>query len=307
MTHGAHGHLKWLSRQVQADTCEDEFLVRLADVYGLERNAAQASTGEVTITGVDTTVCPDETVWVSGDGIRYVQDGAATIVSGQAVITVVAEEGGADGDQVSGVKLTIGSPVAGITATATVSGDGIIDGADIEEIEALRARLLLRLRTPPSGGGPGDYEAWALEVDGVTRAWEYPRLLGPGTVVVYFVRDNDVSIIPSTSEVATVQAYLETKAPVTAEVTAIAPTDVPVDFTFTSLTPDTAAVRAAIEAELEGIFAEAEPGEPTLLSRLNEAISIATGETDHTLSVPAADIEPAAGELSSLGTITWPA
>ncbi len=310
LTHGTHGHIKWLSRQVLADLCEDEFLVRLASIYAVNRIDAVASTGEVTITGVNTSVCPAGTVWVRGDGVQYTQDDEATISGGQAIIAVTAVEAGTDGDAVVGTVLQIESAETGITSSATVSGDGIVDGAEIESILALRERLLSRLRTPPQGGGPGDYEAWALEVTGVTRAWEVALLLGPGTVGVYFVRDGDVSIFPSAGEVTDVQTYIDSVRPVTADVTVIAPTEVPLDFTFTLLEPDTAEVRAAVSAELEALLYDSADPSTTVeieLSRINEACSIATGETDHIMTVPASNPTAVVGEILTLGTITWPA
>ncbi len=309
LTHGLHGHLKWLSRQLLADTADDEFVVRLASIWGLTRIDPVASTGAATIEGVDTTVCPDGTIWVRGDGVEYTQDGDATIASGTASITLYASVSGVDGDAIDGVKLTIGTPVVGITATATVSGGGIADGADVESVEDLRARLLLRLRTPPKGGGTGDYIAWALEVAGVTRAWELPLGNGPGTVYLYFVRDDDVSLIPDAGEITTVQTYLDTKRPITAEVTALAPTNTPLAFTFSSITPSTQVVKDAIEAELEALLSDAyDPGEETtiLISQINEAISLAAGETDHVLTSPIADIVVPVGTIRTLGTVTWP-
>ena len=306
LTHGLHGHLKWLSKQFLADMAEDEFLVRLANIFGVDRLEAAASAGDLTIVGTNGTVIPAGTVWARADGTTYTTDADATISLGQAVVAITAEETGEAGDCDVGTKLTIASPIAGVTSTATVSGEGIIDGADIETIAALRARLLERLRTPPSGGGPGDYVRWAKLVPGVTRAWEYPLQLGPGTVVVLFVRDDDADIIPSVSEVSDVQDMLEAKAPVTAEPTAAAPTALPVNFVFTALDPNTALVRAAVEAELEGLFAATEPGVTLELSVINEAISIAAGEDSHTISSPSGNVVPTFGQLPSLGSITWP-
>lgn len=307
LTHGAHGHIKWLSKQILTDLSEEEFLVREADVYGLERTAAVQSHGELTIVGVDTTVCPAGTIWARSDGVTYTQDADVTISGGQATADLTAVEGGTAGDAVSGTKLTIASAVAGITSTATVSGDGLIDGSEIETVAALRARLLARKRNPPKAGGPGDYVAWALEVSGVTRAWEYPLRLGPGTVGVFFVRDNDVAIVPDAGEIADVQDHIDSVRPVTAEVVVLPLTAAPLNFTFTSLTTDDADTRAAIEAELEALISSAaEPESTLLLSQINEAISIAAGETDHVLSSPAANVTASTAQIITMGTITWP-
>jgi len=304
--HSLHGHLVWLSKQLFPDTAEAELMNKWASIWGITRIAAVKANGTVDITGSNGSVCPDLTQWQSTDGQIYIQDGDATIAGGSATITVDAQTAGVDGNQSAGAILSLVSPVAGIDTAGTVAGSEITGGLDAETDIALQARVLLRLQSPPKGGGPGDYEQWALEVAGVTRVWEVANGDGAGTVVVYFVRDNDVgSIIPDGAEVAAVQAYLDTVAPITADVNVYAPVDTPTAFTI-AVVPDTAAVRTAVENELEALYLrEAEPGATILLSQINEAISIAAGETDHTLTVPAADVTHAANEMPTVGTITW--
>jgi uncharacterized phage protein gp47/JayE len=305
MTHGLHGHLKWLSKQLLPDLADDEFLLRWASIYSLEQTPATFAEGSVSITGTDTTVCPAGTVWQRGDGVLYDQVDDATISGTTATIDVIAQEAGSDGNALNGVALQLSAPVTGINSAATVSG-GITDGVDLETIDALRARLLLRLQNPPKGGGPGDYVNWALEVSGVTRAWEYPAMLGLGTVGVRFVLDDQaVTIIPDAAKVTAVQTYIDSKAPVTADVTVLAPTALALDMTI-ELDPDTAAIRTAVEEQLEDLLLrQAEPGATILLSQINEAISLAVGEEDHTLTVPAADVTHTANQIAVLGTITW--
>ena len=146
---------------------------------------------------------------------------------------------------------------------------------------------------------------WALEVPGVTRAWVYPLEQGSGTVVVRFVRDGDASIIPDAAAVALVQAHIDAVRPVTAAATVLAPVASPVNYQI-QLTPNTAAVRAAVEAELRDLhLREAIPSGTLLLSHINEAISIAAGETDHVLVAPVANVSPGVGYIATFGSITW--
>jgi uncharacterized phage protein gp47/JayE len=307
-THGLHGHLVWLSRQLFPDTAEAEYMARWASNWNLERRPATQAQGSLDITGSpDGTVCPANTQWIDDNDIVYTQDAAGTIASGSATVQVTAVLGGTDGNQDVGAKLSLVAPVTGIDAEGTVSGTGITDGDDEETDAELQSRTLLRMANQPKGGGPGDYVNWALEVSGVTRAWEIADGDGPGTVVVYFVLDNKAgTIIPDASEIATVQAYLNGKAPITADVNVYAPTEVAVNFTI-EVTPDTAAVRQAVEEELEDYILRAGDvdGVTLYISQMNEAISLASGETDHIMTVPAADVVLTVGQLPSMGTITW--
>jgi uncharacterized phage protein gp47/JayE len=306
--HGLHGHLVWLSRQIMPDTAESEFMSRWADLWGISRGDPVQSTGSLTITGTNTTVCPAGTEWQSNDGTVYTQDANVTISGGSATATITAEEGGEDGDQLVGVKLTIVTPIAGIDSEATVAVGGLTGGDDGETDSSLLNQLLQRLQSPPKGGGPGDYVSWALEVDGVTRAWQYPNLDGIGTVGVYFVMDEKAgTIIPNASEVQTVQTYLDSVAPVTADVNVYAPTAVPLDITC-ALSPNTATVQAACEAEITAyLLREAEPGVTLKISQIDEAISIAPGEEDHLISIPTGNVPHTAGQLPTDGSYTWSA
>lgn len=308
-THGLHGHLVWLSRQLFPDTAEDEFMARWAGIWTLERTAATKAAGSHDITGSpDGTVCPAGTEWIESESEQiYDQDADGTIASGSATVQLTAQVGGDAGNQAVGTKLNLVSPVTGIDSEGTVSGTGLTDGDDRESDADLQSRLLIRMGSPPKGGGPGDYVNWALEVAGVTRAWEIPNGDGAGTVVVYFVLDNKSgTIIPDAGEVQGVQDYIDARAPVTADVNVFAPTEVDVDFTI-SITPDTPAVRAAVQAELaDYILRTADADGVTLfISQMNEAISLAEGETDHDMTVPAADLVFTIGQLPVMGTITW--
>lgn len=302
--HGLYGFLEWLSRQLMIDTAEVEYLDRWSTIWGVSRTPAAAASGSVTLTGSSGVIVPAGTALARTDGVQYLTTAEVTLAAGTAEPGVIAALAGAAGN-LSGGALSLVTPVAGVDASAQLVGDGLTGGADIETDADLRTRLLARIQAPPHGGAQHDYIAWALEVPGVTRAWVYPAELGLGTVTVRFVRDDDASPIPDAGEVTAVQDYIDVLRPVTAVVTVAAPVAVPLNFTI-DIVPDTAAIRAAVEAELRDLLLrEAEPGATILLSHIREAISLATGETDHILTVPAADVTHTAGQMATFGAITW--
>lgn len=303
--HMMHGHLEFIAAQLFADTATGTFLVRLARLFGIDRTPAEFATGNATITGTNGTVIPIGTVLQRADGSTYTTNIEVTIALLTATVAVTAEIAGALANADAGAALAFESPIAGADATVLVAVGGLSDGTDEELDEALRVRLIARMRNPPMGGSASDYEAWALEVPGVTRAWVYPLELGAGTVVVRFVRDNDVgSIIPSGGEVTAVQTHIGLKRPVTAAVTVSAPTAAPLNYTV-HIVPDNSTTRAAVTAELTDLLARGEPGVTVLLSQNELAVGNAAGVTDFTLTVPAADVAHATGALATLGTITW--
>lgn len=305
--HGLYGNLDFIARQVFPDSAEAEFLERWSGVWGVSRKAAAAAKGNVTFTGSDGIVVLSGSLLVRGDGAEFTTDAEVTIAAGSALAAVTAEAPGAAGNSDAATPLTLSTPVAGANGVATVAAGGLAGGADVESDDELRARLIERIQQSPHGGAGFDYVTWAKEVAGVTRAWVYPAELGLGTVTVRFVRDDDASLIPDAGELTAVQDYIDARRPVTAQVSVVAPVAVPLDLTFTTLVPNTAAVQAAIEAELRDLLRrEAEPGATLLLSHIREAISIAAGEDNFVLSVPAADVGHATGEIATFGVITWP-
>lgn len=280
-------------------------LERHANWWGITRVAASAATGSVTVTGSGTV--PAGTVLQRADGIEYSVD-SETVISSSGSVAVTCSTPGANGNAISGTNLSFVSPIGGLDSTAT-AGD-LTTGADVETDDALRARLRERVQQPPHGGALHDYIAWAKEVAGVTRVWPKANWLGAGTVGVFFVRDNDVSIIPDAAEVQAVQDYIDTVRPVTADVTVIAPIEASQDMTI-SISPNDSTTQAAIEAELSDLFSResnVEDGNGSgtiLISHIREAVSIAASENDHAMVSPTADITLSIGEIATLGTITF--
>lgn len=305
-SHMLHGHLEWIAKQVIPDTA-DEWLPRWAAIWGVSRKEAEFAGGPVSfnVPGSATVIPALTLLKRSADGVEYETQADAPVTAGAATATVKAVETGGIGNADAGTSLTLVFPIEGVNSSATVAAGGIVNGSDVEEVETWRARLLARIKQPPHGGANFDYEAWALEVPGVTRAWVYPLHMGAGTVGITFVRDNDTTMIPDAGEVQAVLDYIDARRPVTAEAFVFAPVADPLDFTI-AVDPATAEIKAAIEAELRDLLArEAEPGGTLYLSRINEAISIAAGEFDHTLVSPSADVVKATGHIAVMGTITW--
>lgn len=304
--HLLYGYIDWVARQAIPDTAEAECLERWARIWNITRNAATFSTGSVTFTGTNGTLIPDGTIVQRQDGVQYATQGDVTITSGTATAAVLAVEAGATGDLAAGTSVFLLQPIAGVQSTATVAAGGINGGTDVESDERLLARLLKRIQEPPQGGSASDYEQWALAVPGVTRVWVSPLEMGAGTVTVRFVTDDDPGgIIPDAGKVDEVQEYIDLVRPVTATVFVVAPVADPLNMTI-KISPNTAAVQAAVQAELQDLITrDAEPGGTILISRLREAVSIAAGEENNQIVTPTADVTHATGHMAVLGTITW--
>ncbi len=307
--HTIYGWLDWLAKQLLPDTSEVDWLARHASIWGVVRKPAAYATGSITVTGTAGVLIPEATIWQRSDGVQYAQDAAATIATiggGSVAVVVTAVAAGDAGNADAGVPVSLVSPIAGVVSDAVVAADGIGAGADEETDDSLRARVLARIQAPPHGGNAEDYEQWARAVPGVTRAWVFPLANGAGTVILRFMMDDTYADgIPQPVDVAAVQTAIDAVRPVTALATVAAPVAAPLAFDI-RLAPDSAARRAAVEAELRDlIYREAAPGGTLLISHIREAISIAAGEVDHTLLAPVADQTVEDAEINTFGSITW--
>lgn len=304
VAHGLYGYLQEIAKEAIPDTAVD-WLENWSGVWGVVRLSAVKATGAVTMTGNAGQVVPAGTLIQRSDGAQFSVLANTTLTGGTASVNVEAALAGQLGNTAASSSLLFVTPVAGVNAACVVTAGAIVNGTDTESDASLRARLLKRIQRPPQGGSVSDYENWSLEVAGVTRVWVRALFSGAGTVQIFFVRDKDATYIPDAGEIATLQAYIDARRPVTAVVTVAAPTDSPVNMTI-ALTPNTAEVQAAVTAELKDLFLrEAEPGATILISHIREAISIAAGEANHVLSVPSADVTATTSQIRSLGTITW--
>ena len=196
-------------KQVLAITAFGDGLDVLGAEYGVTRKAAEATVLTATLPGTDTTVIP-QTVDFVGDanGVRYFLDSAETIgtpTSGVAELTMTAETLGVIGNLQLGDTLSIGTQIAGAETVATVAvitgeTEAILNtGAEREEDEAYRVRLLDEIRSTCGGGNAADYRSWSQEVAGVTRAYPYagkPILLllesSPPDRTVYIEADTTI-------------------------------------------------------------------------------------------------------------------
>lgn len=301
--HGLYGYLQWLERQLFPETCDNENLHLHS--AGVPRRMASRAVGRVRFQGSDDAVIAADTA-LQMDGREYRTTEEVKIEGGQAVAGVQAVEAGAAGDQDAGVQLRLVSPLPGVVGQAAVDEDGIRGGADLETFGSWRDRIMLRRARVPRGGAAGDWEEWALQVPGVTRAWEDPLGMGPGSVVVRIMADDaSDGPLPSQQLLQAVADHIEAQKNVQAQVYVVAPETEPFAPQLWVL-PDTEAVRAAAAQALQDLVdREGEPGGTLLISRIRSAISLAPGVQDYDLQWPTANVEHGTGVLPVWGGAQW--
>ena len=235
-------------------------------------------------------------------------------------LPVRSVEYGATQNQVFDTVLSLQSPIADVDTDGQVDWDALADGADQEDDEALRIRLLNALQNPISHFSVSEIIQAAKAVAGVTRVWVREVTPAIGQVTVHFMRDNDVPPIPSST--TAVKAALDAIRPAntdTDDVIVTAPVPVSTAYTFSALSPNTGTMQAAITANLQRFYAEdteVDDGvtvdgdvlEVAYLAAIYNTVDTVTGETvsSFALSAPSGDVTIDAGEIGTLGTITYP-
>jgi uncharacterized phage protein gp47/JayE len=207
----------------------------------------------------------------------------------------------------AGTTLALSPPVNNVMAAATVLE--LTGGTDAETDDELRMRILRRIRQPPMGGAAYDYEAWALAVPGVTRAWCAPMEMGIGTVTTRFMMDDlraNNGGFPLPDDIDAVQAYIDSVRPVTVKDCFVeAPIPFPINLRISYLDLDSGSTRAAIEQSLlQEFFLRATPGQYWYRAWSDEGIANASGV--HAYDLVASDVPmPAPGYMAVLGDLTY--
>lgn len=292
------------AQELMPDTAVD-WLPRHAAIWGVPQQQPVAAAGGAIFQGLSLTVVPSGFALTAPGGAAYVTNEAGTITNAGTVdITVQAQTAGAAGNLGSLVALTPVSPLGGLTSVA-VDANGITGGQDAESLDSWRARILRRIRQRGSGGSADDYEQWVDEV--IPGAMSVAMSPGSGLVTVAVaIPASPIPRVPTSTELSEIQGYVADPAarkPLTATVTVIPATLTPIDVNL-HLNPDTAAIRQGVTNALQLYFqTDLEIGGTLEVSRLDEAISISSGEYSHDRTAPAADYAAGPTELPVLGTI----
>lgn len=303
--HTVYGYIDYLARNLLPDMADEDWLARHGNMKRCPRKAATAASGYVRWDGAASGITVDAGVTIQRDDlVSYTTTAAASTSGGVLRVPVICDDTGTAGNTDDGITMRLTSPVEGLASSGVA--DTLEGGTDEEDLETWRGRIIERWYYTPQSGADQDYITWAKDVSGITRAWTYRHWMGVGTVGVMVASSDLVNPVPDDTVVAAAQAYIEPLAPVAgADVYVFAPTPKTVDFHI-RLNPDTDEVRYAVMAEIRAMMLRDGVPEGTLkLSRISEAISIATGEYSHTLVSPTEDTSIDKGEIGVVGDFTW--
>lgn len=306
VSYGLYGYIGHVSQQITPLTCDEEMLALFANLKKTYRTPETRAQGDIEVTGAQGVIVKQGHIWQTRGGIKLVCRIDTVLGSGVTLVPVAAQDAGRQGNLPAGTELLSVSPALGVSDKAIVSGGGVGGGAEIEPVDLWRARVCRSYEVIPHGGNKDDYEIWALQVPGVTRSWCVRNWMGPGTVGVFFVRDNDEDIVPNESAIKAVKDHIESVRPVTAELHVGAPSVRRIPYSL-KIDPDTEALRELVTQSLVDLHnREADLGSSLLRSHIRRAISTTPGIHDHRVLLPAEDTVVAeSNEILTVGAIQW--
>lgn len=169
------------AKQSLALTATGDDLEDIGADRGVIKKKAVAAAVTVDVAGTNGITIPSTISWVAAsNGLRYFAAADVVIAAGIATLSLTCEETGAVGNLNNGETLSISAQISGAATIATVTGT-TTTGADEEEQETYRARVLTAQRVTTGGGNAADNRIWAEETAGVRRAYPYAgQPLGSG-------------------------------------------------------------------------------------------------------------------------------
>lgn len=280
---------------------------------GIEGTISGANETDYNITTDIQATATDVFTYTIGSSPSSPATGTILFTSTTASIEVESINYGNDTNLDSGTELTLLTSISGVDNSGFVQYDGISGGSDIETDDDLRERLNFRVQNPVAHFNVISIENEARKISFVDRVWVQPITPDVGQVTIYFI--NKDGTLPTATEIAIVKNQILTINPVNtseSDVIVSAPSLLSVNFTFTSLTPNTASMQDAIKNNLTNYFAtQAELGEDITqneyIAVIQNSRDITSGlkVSDFTLSTPTGDITVASNELPVLGNVSF--
>ena len=160
-------------RENLAITASRAGLILIGTEYDLPIKEEISTVLNVTLPATTSTEIPAGTNFTGDDnGILYFNADIATSVAGVVTFQITSRTPGTIGNLEAAQTLTISRQIPGAELTATIVTVETT-GADAEETEVYRQRVLDIIRAPGGGGNSADFRNWAQEQEGVTRAFPY--------------------------------------------------------------------------------------------------------------------------------------
>ncbi len=298
----------WVVRQVFPQTAGGEYLDRHALLRGLERKPAVAAEGTVRFTAGEAIASPRNipqgTVCMTAGLVRFETSAPAVLEAGELEVEapVRALEVGAAGNVSAGAIVSMAVAPMGISVCTNPKP--CAGGADGEEDEELRERVLETFKRLPNGANSAFYQQGALSFDQVAAAAVIPRPRGIGSVDVV---PATLAGLPGADLLAELKAYFEERREIAVDLEVRAPETVTVNVAVQVEAEEGRNQREVLDRVEETIrswFTGRLLGQRVLRARLGEIVYHCDGVGNYIITAPAADVAVGEDQLPVLGTLS---
>lgn len=299
----------WCVAQAFPQTAVGENLDRQGALRALTRNGGAAAEGEIEFSipmalGHDL-IIEEGTVCCTTGLQRFVTVQTGVLPAGECSVRVAAraEQPGEAGNVAQNTITVLTLAPTGVTACT--NPEPFSGGANDEEDEHFRARILQTYAELPNGANAAWYRVRAMDHDGVAAATVLPRVNGVGTVGVVIASEEGM---PSQALIDEVYESLQSAREIAVDVTVRAPDVVNVSVAGTikpaqnvSFAEASAAAEQAIRARLSG----GNLGMSVYRSQLISAV-MSTGKVENcTLIAPSGDLSLSETGLAVLQSVSF--
>ncbi|NRB68760.1 MAG: baseplate J/gp47 family protein [Vibrio sp.] len=305
VSYGQYGYQDLLFRQLHPETCSEAWLYLHANRHNTPRLLPTFATGRVLFTELGGTV-----VIKKGTRLTHGDNEYETIKEqySNVPVEVIALESGTANNLPNGAKLTLTEGLSGIDPNNILSL-GIEGGADIEELEHWRARVIVAFEKNELIGKSEDYEVWAVSAHAdVDFAWALDNTPQRGMVEVYVgARENDPSL--SGEVVKLVQETFEANRLAGCHPFAYVPEQAPLDIEIQGI--EAPAIREAVVTALEN-FVKGKMGkinpetkQPESITNTEIVLVISTVTNNFIVRSPVGEVAIANNQIHVLGDVIW--
>lgn len=294
----------WVNRQCFPQTAQGEYLDHHAQLRALERKKATRAQGTVRFFGDGASTMereiPAGTICMTPGLVRFetTQDAVMEAGTSHVDVPVQAVEPGTSGNVIAGSVRSLAAAPVGVTGCT--NPQAMTGGADAEDDEQLRTRVLDSFLRLPNGANSAFYEQGALSFDEVAAAAALPRNRGVGTVDVVVAATQGV---PEQKLLDRLNEYFRERREIAVDVSVLAPETVPVDISVQIESSDPEQAVLKVQQVLKEWFSGQRLGQNVLRAKLGSLIFAVDGVDNYVLSEPAADVPVGKAQLPVLGTV----
>ena len=186
---------------------------------GLPRKAATYSQVLVRVSGLEDQVVSSSVKISYSDAVFTAIEAKTIPAAGYIDVIFKCNTAGTVGNVAEGTVFSFDGNYYGLTSAVAISKG--VGGADREDNESYKERILYKIQNEASSGNEAHYKLWAESVDGVASAKIVPLWNGNGTVKLLVTDSNGQPASPDL--LARVTEKVESMHPIGADVSVIAP------------------------------------------------------------------------------------